>query len=150
MDILTYCLMPNHFHLPVRIKVLAGIPEQEISKAVARSFKNFLISYAKAINKKYDRTGALFQPKFKRKEVDNDFYFSWLIQYIHLNPVKAGLCKDFSDWVYSSYNAIVSEKPTKILVKEVREWFGGLNEFIRIHKERIIDEDQFNKYLFDD
>lgn len=67
-----------------------------------------------------------------------------------MNPIKAGLCTDFSDWIYSSYNAIVSEKPTKIFVQEVREWFGGLNEFIRLHKERIINEHQLNKYLFED
>lgn len=64
LDVLAYCLMPNHFHLLVRIKEAEGMPEQEISKAVTKSFKNFLISYAKAINKKYNRTGVLFQPKF--------------------------------------------------------------------------------------
>ncbi len=92
----------------------------------------------------------MFQPKFKRKEVDNDFYFSWLIQYIHLNPVKAGLCKDFSEWKYSSYNAIVSKKLTKIPVNDVLEWFGGLDEFITIHRERVIDEALLQKYLIDD
>ena len=61
--------------------------EDDISNAVTKSVRDFLISYAKAINKKYKRTGALFQQKFKRKEIGNDFYFSWLLQYIHLNPV---------------------------------------------------------------
>ena len=150
LDVLAYCLMPNHFHLLIRIRVVAGLSEEHISRSVSKSFKDFLISYAKSINKRYNRTGALFQPKLKKKEVDNDFYFSWIVQYIHLNPIKAGLCKHFSDWVYSSYNAIVSKKASKIFVDEVREWFGGINEFIRIHAQRAIDEKQFAEYIFDD
>ncbi|MEP6750034.1 MAG: transposase [Bacteroidota bacterium] len=142
MDVLAYCLMPNHFHLLVRIKIIDGISDNGIAIAVAKAFRNFLISYTKAINKKYDRTGVLFQPKYKRAEVDNDFYFSWLIQYVHMNPVIAGLCKNPEDWKYSSYTAILGDKATKISVKEVREWFGGVAEFIRIHNERVIDKGQ--------
>ena len=150
LSVLTYCLMPNHFHLMVRIKTIPGITEEEQSRLVIKSFKDFLIAYAKAINKRYMRTGALFQSGFKRKEVDNDFYFSWLIQYIHFNPIKANLCKDFADWKYSSYNAIAGHQPTSVLKEEVLSWFGGAKEFARIHKERIIDEAGLNKYLFDD
>ncbi len=148
VDVIAYCLMPNHFHFLIRIKIFDGVNDDEISKAITKSFRDFLISYAKSINKKYKRTGALFQQKFKRKEVDNDFYFSWLIQYIHLNPVKAGLCNECSGWRYSSYNAIVSGKPTKIAVNEVLEWFGDLNEFVRIHRERIVNEAQIGHLLF--
>jgi len=141
--------MPNHFHLLVRVKATEGVPDNQVAEMVIRSFKNFFISYAKAINKKYNRTGALFQPKFKRKEVDNDFYFSWLVQYIHYNPIKARLCENFSDWNYSSYNDIVTNTSALICAKEVIEWFGGIHEFIRIHTERVIGENQLNKYLFD-
>ena len=114
VDVLAYCLMPNHFHMLIRIINIKDLNDKEITNAVAKSFKDFMISYAKAINKKYNRTGALFQQKFKRKEISNDFYFSWLVQYIHMNPVKAGLCKNAADWRFSSYNAIINNKPTKI------------------------------------
>ena len=61
VDVLAYCLMQNHFHLFIRIKKINGLSEMEISNAVIKSFRDFLISYAKAVNKKYERTGALFQ-----------------------------------------------------------------------------------------
>lgn len=142
--------MPNHFHLMIRTKVINGISENEQARLVAKSFKDFLISYSKAINKKYDRIGSLFQAGFKRKEIDNDFYFSWLIQYIHYNPIKANLCKRYEDWKYSSYNAIAGSLKTSVLREEVLSWFGGGTEFVRVHKERLIDEARLNEYLFDD
>lgn len=148
LSMLSYCLMPNHFHLLVRIKVKDGKPDVDQSKLVVKLFKDFFIAYAKAINKKYGRTGALFQSTFKRKEIDNDYYFSWLIQYIHYNPIKATLCKNFEDWKYSSYNAIISKQPTKVAKEEVLAWFGDVEEFIRVHNERIIDEEKFKQYLF--
>jgi REP element-mobilizing transposase RayT len=150
VDTLAYCLMPNHFHLLIRVRAINGQSEQEIGKAVVKSFRDFLISYAKAVNKKYNRTGALFQQKFKRKEITTDAYFSWIVQYIHLNPVKAGLCNEPGDWKYSSYNAIVSKKQTKICVEEVLVWFGGLDEFIRIHRERVLDDIILKQFLKDD
>jgi putative transposase len=143
-DILSYCLMPNHFHLLIRIRVIAGY-DSEVSKGVIKSFRDFLISYSKAINKKYNRTGALFQQKYRRKEITAEAYFSWIIQYIHMNPVKAGLCDEPAGWKYSSYNAIVSNRPTKICVTEVLDWFGGVQEFIRIHRERVLDETVLKK-----
>ena len=150
LDVLAYCLMPNHFHLLVRIKIIEGISEPETSKLVIKTMRDFFISYSKAVNKKYNRSGALFQAKFKRKEVNSDFYFSRLVQYIHLNPVKAGFCKEPGGWKYSSYNAVISGKPTKVHVEEVIQWFGKLQEFIRVHKERVIDEASFKNFLFDE
>jgi len=150
LDVLAYCLMPNHFHLLVRIKIIDGLAEADVSRQTTKAMRDFLISYSKSVNKKYSRSGALFQPKFKRKEVDNDFYFSWLVQYIHLNPVKAGLCKEPAEWRYSSYNAVTSGKSTKIHAEEIIHWFGSLKEFIRIHKERVIDEATFRDFLFDE
>jgi len=150
VDVLAYCLMPNHFHLLVRIRMTDGMPIDEISASTLKSFRDFLISYAKAINKKYKKTGALFQQKYKRKEVDNDFYLSGLIQYIHMNPVKAGLCDNFLNWRFSSYGAIVSGKPTKVCVSEVLDWFGGLARFIQTHLEKVLDENHVRKFLFDE
>lgn len=147
---LAYCLMPNHFHLLVRVKIIEGISEPDTSKLVIKAMRDFMISYAKAINKKYHRSGALFQPKFKRKEIDSDFYFSWLVQYIHMNPVKAALCGEPGDWKYSSYNAVISKRPTKIHVEKIIQWFGNLEEFIRVHKERVVDEASFKGFLFNE
>lgn len=75
----TYCLMPNHFHI-----LVTPLVENGISK-----FMNKLCtSYSMYFNKKYNRTGALFQGKFKAEHADTDEYLKYLYAYIHLNPVK--------------------------------------------------------------
>lgn len=74
-----YCLMPNHFHI-----LVTPLAENGISK-----FMNKLCtSYSMYFNKKYNRTGALFQGKFKAEHADRDEYLKYLYAYIHLNPVK--------------------------------------------------------------
>ncbi len=74
-----YCLMPNHFH------VLA-------SPLVEHGLSTFMTKvgtgYSMYFNKKYQRTGTLFEGKFKTQWVDDDTYFKYLYAYIHLNPVK--------------------------------------------------------------
>jgi putative transposase len=105
-----YCLMRNHFHLLIRIRetiessvVDKSEPVANSSKLVSHAFNNFLVAYAKAINKAYGRIGALFQHHFGRHEVTSDFYFAKLICYIHFNPQKHGFVADFRDWPYSSF-----------------------------------------------
>jgi putative transposase len=135
-DIYAYCLMPNHFHLLVRIKYFDKNDNTGLS-IPEKAFRDFFISYAKAINKMYDRTGSLFQYKFKRKEIKRDSYFSWLFHYIHLNPVKAKLADNLHSWKWTSYKALLSEKETNIKREEVLEWFGSKQLFIDFHLNNI-------------
>lgn len=62
-----------------------------------------LSSYTKAINKRYQRHGSLFQKHSKAKWVDNERYLLTLMTYIHQNPIRAGLATHLTDWPYSSY-----------------------------------------------
>jgi putative transposase len=55
---------------------------------------SFSISFAKAMNKRYERVGPLFQGRFASRLVDNDGYLLHLSRYIHLNPVNAGVCRE--------------------------------------------------------
>lgn len=74
-----YCLMPNHFHI-----LLTPLVDDGVSR-----FMNKLgTSYSMYFNKKYDRTGTLFEGPFKAKHADSDVYLKYLYAYIHLNPVK--------------------------------------------------------------
>ena len=74
-----YCLMPNHFHI-----LLTPLQENGVS-----AFMNKLgTSYAMYFNNKYQRTGSLFEGKFKAKHAASDEYLKYLFSYIHLNPVK--------------------------------------------------------------
>ncbi len=74
-----YCLMPNHFHLLLTTQTKDGIS----------TFMNKVSTgYAMYFNKKYERSGTLFQGTFKSQHADSDEYLKYLYAYIHLNPVK--------------------------------------------------------------
>jgi putative transposase len=74
-----YCLMPNHFHILITQKEKDGISKfmQKLSTA-----------YSMYYNKKYERTGSLFESKFKSQYLNTDKYLKYMFSYIHLNPVK--------------------------------------------------------------
>lgn len=78
VDIGAYCLMPNHFHILIRERTEGG---------VTTFMKKLGTGYSMYINKKYDRTGGLFEGRFKARLVDSDEYLKYLFAYIHLNPV---------------------------------------------------------------
>ena len=145
-DTYAYCLLRNHFHALVRIKTEK---EQEQTFRVSetlkvfkvlnpsRQFSNLFNAYAKAINKAYQRTGSLFQHPFGRILVTSDAYFVHLIAYIHCNPQKHGFVDDFRNWTYSSYHAILSQKPTRLKRDEVLAWFDGAAAFQASHRQTV-------------
>lgn len=79
VDIGAYTLMPNHFHILIKSKN---------EKDSATFLQRLLISHSKYFNKKYERSGSLFQGKSKSKHVTGDVYLKYLFSYIHLNIVK--------------------------------------------------------------
>lgn len=137
-----WCLLRNHFHLLVYIKMdseidIAKLEYSTIEKpriiSSSKQFSHFFNAYTQAINKRFNRTGSLFEKSFSRKLVTSDSYFQKLIYYIHNNPVHHGFCKNINDYPWSSYGSIVSEKPTKIKRKEVIDAFDDLDNFIEYH-----------------
>lgn len=74
-----YVLMPNHFHILIK-----EINENGISLFM----KKLSTAYSMYFNKKYERSGSLFQGIFKAKHAEKDEYLKYLFAYIHLNPVK--------------------------------------------------------------
>jgi REP element-mobilizing transposase RayT len=109
MDILAYCVMPNHYHLLVRMKARDGSPVQtsevsetsEVSRQISNAMMRFSVAYTKAINKRYGRVGALFQGPYQAKPVPPERLLD-LSCYLHHNPVAAGLVEDAADWPYAS------------------------------------------------
>src|SRR5690606_7767576 len=132
IDTYAYCLMPTHFHLLIKVK-----EDETKMDLITVAFKNFFISYVKSFNKKYARTGSLFQPKFKKKLIDKEDYLTRVIFYIHANPVTGKYCDNIEDWPYSSYNTFLSESPTSLKRKEVIDWFNGKEHFKRFHDEAM-------------
>ena len=135
VELYCYCLMPNHFHFFIRVKELNHLEENELGRQLSLCFRYFFMSYSKAINKEQKRTGSLFQKGFKYVLVDNEEYFTSLVTYIHLNPVKANLVDNCGDWEFSSYNDILSLAPTSLARNQVLNWFNGFNGFIKFHDE---------------
>lgn len=78
VDILAFCLMPNHYHLMLKERIAGGI---------VRFMKKLNMGYARYFNEKYKRSGALFQGRFKSVAVTNQAHFTFLPYYIHLNPL---------------------------------------------------------------
>ncbi|MCX6258700.1 MAG: transposase [Bacteroidia bacterium] len=138
-DTYAYCLMPNHFHLLVKIKDI-DIKSQDYPQAILRisstnsQFSKFFNSYAKSINKSYNRTGSLFIHPFKRKKINSEKYLIQLIIYIHFNPQNHGFENDFRNYTYSSYHKIVRQDNTFIAGEKVLEWFDGIDNFIDCHR----------------
>src|SRR3989338_7480254 len=79
VNIGAYCLMPNHFHL---------LLTQTDNGSISKFMQKLTTSYSMYYNKRRERTGTLFEGKFKSEHVDNDRYLKYLFSYIHLNPLK--------------------------------------------------------------
>jgi putative transposase len=146
-----YSLLPNHFHLFVRIhseemiiryfeqvkKVKYDSSKHDLSDFIMERFSNLLNSYTKAINKRYLRKGALFIDYLKRSRVNGDEHFTSIVWYIHKNAVHHKITNTIGDWEHDSYNSILSQAPTSLMREEVLAWFGGLDGFIRFHEQKI-------------
>ena len=79
VSLVSYCLMPNHFHLLLQCREPLG---------VSKYVQKVNTGYTMYFNNRHDRSGVLFQGKFKSTHVHDDRYLKYLITYIHLNPVK--------------------------------------------------------------
>lgn len=118
-DILAYCLMPDHFHLMIYMtEEKAGLTRQTASSGqtgmqiLSRKIGTLLSSYTQAYNKQENRTGSLFQPKTKAKELIDPHHALASFHYIHQNPLRSGLVKKMEDWPYSSFNEYYLEVGT--------------------------------------
>jgi len=108
---------------------------------LTQQFSNFFISYSKSFNKTHNRLGRLLLQPFKRKVIEDEAYLTFLVAYIHRNPIHHGLVKNFSDWKYSSYNSFITNKSTDIEINrnEVLSYFYSLDEFIEFHSDNRIE-----------
>ena len=103
--VIAYCLMPNQTHLMLRQDghERAGLLSQRVFN-----------SYTKAFNKRYGRSGTLFEGRYKAIHVDRHAYLAHLCRTIHANPVKDGLVPRLEEWPYSSYCEWVGERDGRL------------------------------------
>jgi putative transposase len=156
-DTFTFNLLPNHFHFYIRIKNYNAIynylkkkntkelctterrflkEKATVHDLVDNSFRRFFISYTTNFNNAHYRKGNLFNRPFKHVLTDKESQFSQTIIYINANAIKHKLVKKLEDHKWSSYLHTISDAKTNILRKELFEWFGGISQFIKVHKEQ--------------
>ena len=99
VELLSYCLMPNHFHLLIK---------QNAKNSIELFMRSLATKYSIYFNKKYDRVGPLFQGAYKAVLVDEEKYLLHLSRYIHLNPVKESPLH----MSYSSYSDYIGKRQT--------------------------------------
>ena len=107
IELLCYCLMPNHFHLLVY---------QIDEGAMQRLMHGVMTVYSRYFNKKYQRSGSLFESRYKASLITSDTYLFHVSRYIHLNP------KTWRNYPYSSLRYYAHPHS--------EDW---------LHEERIID-----------
>jgi REP element-mobilizing transposase RayT len=130
------CLMPNHFHLLIRI---------EEGGDVSAFMQRLCRTYSAIINKILKRSGTIFQGRFHMRHVANEQYFRALCRYIHLNPVQAGIVQRPELYEYSNYMECIGRRN---LIKGdheiIQSFFGGAVAY-----ERFILEGLNNPRLVD-
>jgi len=132
IHLLAYCLMPNHFHLLIKQKDIGMM-------------KNFMRSlgtrYSVYFNKRYERSGSLFQGIYKAVIISNENYLLHLSRYIHLNPAELRIELDDA---YSSYGDYTGLRNTTWIESEtIKSYFSKENNKITSYKsfvESMIDK----------
>lgn len=170
-----YCLLPNHFHLVVRIRCKEVIEEliciadnSNFSKVpnfgkvesvvtvervgtieyyISKQFANFFSCYTQSFNKVNKRKGSLFLKNFRRELIDNKDYFLNAVIYTHRNPVHHAFCDRYNDWSYTSFCEIIDGRSRIVEVDKLFRMFGGKNSFIELHEQSI---ESFRKSLLVD
>lgn len=137
ISICAWVLMPNHFHLYIYVPETISQTNPDTSKNTAVVFMQKVgTAYSKYFNTKYNRTGSLFEGKFKSVHVENDAQARYLFSYIHLNPIK--LIQ--SDWKEQG----IKDKKTAFRYvsnykySSLRDWLGfNRNESLIINKKAL-------------
>ncbi len=99
LQVLAWCLLSNHFHLAVRT---SAVP-------LSRTMRTLQGGFAKAFNRRWRRSGPLWQSRYQTRLVDSQRYFERLIFYIHLNPVRAGLVENPVEYVFCGHRELLGK-----------------------------------------
>lgn len=125
VEIIAYCIMPNHIHL-----VLKQLQEKGISIFMS----NVLNSYTRYFNTLHKRKGPLWESRFKHILVDRDEQLLHLTRYIHLNPCSANMVKKPELWKYSSYIEYIKPSINQIVC------YDGLLEIASKNYQKFVED----------
>lgn len=136
IELIAFCLMPNHFHLLIK---------QNSEDGVSRFLRLMINSYAKYFNTKYKRVGPLFQGIFKVVHVETDEQLLHLSRYIHLNPLVSFLVKekDFVSYPWSSLQEYLKNQARISNPKPILENFSKNQDYLNF----VMDQADYGKEL---
>ncbi len=138
VEIIAFCIMPNHIHFLLRQKIDNGIP------TFMRVFQN---SYAKYFNTKNKRSGALFQSMFKGVRIEDDDQFVHVARYIHLNPLTSFVLQkpdELEIYPWSSFMDYAGKRSIPFLEMNTLK---GLSSSMEKFKEFTFDQVEYQRKL---
>ena len=117
IELVSFCLMPNHIHLLVR--------QQENDRSLQAFMSSLMTSYSKYFNKRHKRLGSLFESRYKARDIDDDSYLMHISRYIDMNP------RYWRRYRYSSLQYVHGEMPPPWLHNEViTDMFADRHDYI--------------------
>lgn len=126
-DLLSFCLMPNHFH--ILIKQNSALP-------ITQLILKICTGYSKYFNKKYGRVGSVFQDRFKSVRINGNEQLLWTSYYIHKNPIEASLVNNLNDYRWSSFRDYIGLDKLSICKKElILEQFQKPTSYLKYFNE---------------
>jgi len=129
IELISYGLMPNHFHFLLR---------QFSKNGISRLMKQVTNAYTEYFNKRYKRTGGLMQGTFKAARVGTDEQLVHLSRYIHLNPVIGGVVNSIDDYNWSSYKDFIMGNPKGLCnTSIILNLFKSSDEYKNFVKDQI-------------
>lgn len=127
VEIIAYCLMPNHFHF-----LLRQVSDNGISTFVRR----LINSYTRYFNTKNERVGSLFQGPFKAVRMESDEQLLHVTRYIHLNPLAGYLVKNLRNFEWSSYLGYIGLEDNKLCKREEVGQLISLRDYERFVQDQ--------------
>ena len=123
-QVYAFCIMKNHAHILIK----------EGDKGISNLFQRVAGAYAIYYNRKYARSGPLFESRFRSKPVESMYYFFQTIRYIHQNPYHAGVVKKLEDYVWSSFSTYLgtnSKNKYNFICTEIVYKHVNMNDFLK-------------------
>lgn len=136
VEIVSYVLMPNHFHLLLK---------QSSDKGITVFMSKLTNSYTRYINTKHERVGDLFQGVFKAVRVETNEQLVHLSRYIHLNPVVSYVIpeRELMEYPWSSLRDYLTDKSSFVTTEIVRNQFRTQEDY----KQFVLDQIDYGKRL---
>ena len=134
VEVICFCLMPNHFHL-----LLKQINENGVSIFLSKLTN----SYTKYFNTRYKRVGPLFQGSFKAIRIEDDEQLIHTSRYIHLNPLIDYLVKDLRVYQYSSYPEFLGLRDGFCQIHYILDHFSSPSAYEKF----VLDQEEYGRTI---